>query len=183
MCKIPQDTIIIYCEKKRILTLKGPLRSKSLKLKLKLTIENNKKIIYVSPLTFFQISKPEQKRIKALQNTTVAQIKHLIIESSTTIFKKLKIVGVGYRADITNTANEKLLMLKLGFSHPLYVQIPDNLSLKCLNKTKFYIFGDSYCEVSEFSSRIRAEKLPDSYKGKGILYEDEIKVLKEGKKV
>ena len=82
-----------------------------------------------------KISKPEKKKIKALQNTTVAQIKHLIIESSTTIFKKLKIIGVGYRADLTSTLDEKLLILKLGFSHPVYVQIPNNLSLKCLTKT------------------------------------------------
>jgi large subunit ribosomal protein L6 len=181
--KIPQDMIILYCEKKRTLTFKGPLINKSIKLKLKIIINNSKKIICVSPLTFFQISKPEKKKIKALQNTTVAQIKHLIIESSTTIFKKLKIIGVGYRADITSTLDEKLLILKLGFSHPVYVQIPNNLSLKCLTKTKFYIFGNSYNEVSLFSSRIRAKKLPDAYKGKGILYEDEIRILKEGKKV
>lgn len=181
--KIPQDTIVIYCEKKRTLTIKGPLMNKSIKLNLKINIDNYKKTIYVSPSTFFQISKPEKKRIKALQNTTIAQIRHLIIESSTTIFKKLKIIGVGYRADITNADNKKLLTLKLGFSHAVYVQIPNNLSLKCINKTKFYIFGDSYREVSLFSSLIRAKKLPDTYKGKGIRYEDEIKVLKEGKKV
>lgn len=181
--KIPLETIAIYCQKKRTLTIKGPLINKSLKLKLKLKMNIDKKIIYVSPFTFFQISKPEKKKIKALQNTTIAQIKHLIIESSTTIFKKLKIVGVGYRADIINSLNEKLLTLKLGFSHSVYVQIPNNIFLKCLTKTKFYIFGNSYYEISQFSSRIRAKKLPDAYKGKGILYEDEIKILKEGKKV
>lgn len=181
--RIPWDVSLIYCEKKRTLTVVGPLKKKSMKLKLKITIDNSKKLISVSPLSFDKISNTERKKIKTLRSTTVAEIKHLFIESSITIFQKLKIVGVGYRADFADTSNKELLTLKLGYSHVVYVRIPKNFSLNCFTKTKFCIFGNSYSEISKLSARIRSKKIPEPYKGKGILYENEKVVLKEGKKI
>jgi large subunit ribosomal protein L6 len=181
--KIPQDISVIYCENKKLLTVIGLLKRKSIKLKLRITTDACKKILSVSPLSFFQISNTKKKKIKMLRTTTIAQIKHLFIESSVTIYQKLKIVGVGYRADFANTLGGKLLTLKLGYSHFIYVRIPKNLSLNCLTKTKFCVMGNSYSEVSTFSAKIRSKKIPEPYKGKGILYENEKLTLKEGKKV
>lgn len=181
--KIPQDVSLIYSEKKKTLTVLGPLKKKSIKLKLKTFIDKSKKIISISHLLFSKISNAEKKKIKTLRLTTVTQIKHLLIESSITIFQKLKIIGVGYRTDFTEIFKKKLLTLKLGYSHLLYMRIPKNLSIDCSTKTKFCIFGNSYNEVNEFSARIRSKKLPEPYKGKGILYENETVFLKEGKKI
>lgn len=181
--KIPQDISVIYSEKKKTLTVTGPLRKKSMKLKLRIVTDKFKKIISVSPLSFFQISNTEKKKIKTLRNTTVAQIRHLFIESSITIYQKLKIIGVGYRADFTDTLDKKLITLKLGYSHVTYVKIPENLFLNSFTKAKFCIFGNSYYEVSKLSAKIRSKKIPEPYKGKGILYENEVVVLKEGKKI
>ena len=75
------------------------------------------------------------------------------------------------------------MTLKLGFSHLVYAKIPKHLHFSCLTRSKFYIFGNSNNEVSSFSTKIRAKKTPDVYKGKGILYENETFILKEGKKV
>lgn len=181
--KIPQNISVIYCEKKKLLTVISLLKRKSLKLKLRITTDPSKKILSVSPLSFFQISNTQKKKIKMLRSTTIAQIKHLFIESSVTIFQKLKIVGVGYRGDFTSTLKKELLTLKLGYSHLIHIRIPKNLALNCLTKTKFCITGNSYNEVSEFSAKIRAKKPPEPYKGKGVLYESEKPVIKEGKKV
>ena len=181
--KIPQNISVIFSEKKKTLTVIGPVTTKSIKLKLKISINQNKKILTVSPLTFSKLSNAEKKQINALRATTVAQIKHLIIESSTTLFQKLKIVGVGYRIDFTDDSEKKLLTLKLGYSHYFYVKVPNNLNLNCFTKTKFSIFGNSYHDVSKLSSKIREKKIPEPYKGKGILYENENITLKEGKKI
>ena len=181
--KIPQNISVIYCEKKKLLTVISFLKRKSLKLKLRIRTDFSKKILSVSPLPFSQISNSQKKKIKVLRSTTIAQIKHLFIESSVTIFQKLKIVGVGYRGDFTSTLGKELLTLKLGYSHLIHIRIPKNLSLNCLTKTKFSVVGDSYNEVSEFSAKIRAKKPPEPYKGKGILYENEKPIIKEGKKV
>jgi len=181
--KIPSNITVIYSERKKTLAFSGPLKKKSMKLKLKVFIDKSKKIISVSPLTFSQISNTERKKIKTLRNTAVAQIKHMLIESSISLHKKLKINGVGYRAFFAEKFDEKLLTLKLGYSHFIYVKIPKNSAINCSAKTKLYVFGHSYSNVANFSAIIKANKLPEPYKGKGILYDDEIVVLKEGKKI
>jgi large subunit ribosomal protein L6 len=181
--KIPIDITVIFNEKKGIITFIGPVKRKSLKLKLKVFIDTTKKIISVSPSAFFSISNKEKKKIKTLRNTTVALIKHIIIETSNLVYKKLKINGVGYRAFFTESFDNKLLSLKLGYSHFIYFKIPNNLTVTCPTKTKLCIFGNSYEDVSHISALIRANKIPEPYKGKGILYEDETVILKEGKKV
>ena len=181
--KIPQDISVIFSKKKNILTVVGPLTTKSVQLKLNITIDNAKKILSVSPLPFFHISNAEKKKINALRASTIALIKHLFIETSITIFQKLKLVGVGFRIESTNESEKNLLTLKLGYSHYYYVKVPKNLEVNCFTKTKFSIFGNSYYEISQLASKIREKKIPEPYKGKGILYENEIVKIKEGKKI
>lgn len=181
--KIPEDTSIIYSEKQKILTVIGPLEKKSIKLDIKIYIDKNRKLISVSPLTFSKISRNEKKKIEAIRNTTLILIKQILVETSTLIYKKLKINGVGYRAIFTEDFNQKLVTLKLGYSHLVYFKIPENLTLTCPTKTTLSIFGNSYQNISQTSALIRANKIPEPYKGKGILYENEKIILKEGKKV
>ena len=181
--KIPQDISLIFSKKKKILTVIGPLATKSVELKLNITIDNAKKMLSVSPLPFFHVSNAEKKKINALRASTIAQIKHLFIETSITIFQKLKLVGVGFRIESANESEKNLLTLKLGYSHYYYVKVPKNLEVNCFTKTKFSIFGNSYYEISQLASKIREKKIPEPYKGKGILYENEIVKIKEGKKI
>jgi large subunit ribosomal protein L6 len=76
-----------------------------------------------------------------------------------------------------------LLTFKLGYSHFFYVKVPKDLQLNCFTKTKFSIFGNSYNEICQLGAKIRDKKIPEPYKGKGILYENETITLKEGKKI
>ena len=181
--KIPQNISIIFSKKKRTLSVIGPKTTKSIKLKLKITIDPTKNILSVSPLSFFHISNAEKKKINALRASTIAQIKHLFIETSLTIFEKLKVIGVGYRIESLNEKEKNLLILKLGYSHYYYVKIPNDLEVNCFSKTKLSIFGNSYYEISELAAKIRNKKLPEPYKGKGILYNNETVKIKEGKKI
>jgi large subunit ribosomal protein L6 len=181
--RIPHDTTLIFSNEKKTLTVIGSLATKSMKLKLKVTIDETQKILSVSPLAFFHVSNAEKKRINALRAATVAQISHLFIESSATLCQKLKIVGVGYKVDLVDESIENLLTLKLGYSHFFYVKVPKDLRFNCFTKTKFSIFGNSYNEICQLASKIRGKKIPEPYKGKGILYENETLILKEGKKI
>lgn len=181
--KIPYDTKVIFSSEKKTLSVVGPLTMKSMKLKLKVKIDKTANILSVSPLPFFYVSNAERKKINALRAATVAQIRHLFIESSTTLYQKLKIVGVGYRIDFADSSEVDLLTLKLGYSHFFYVKVPKNLNLNCFTKTKFSIFGNSYHEICQLAAKIRDKKIPEPYKGKGILYENETITLKEGKKI
>ena len=181
--KIPQNTLIIYSSSKKIITLVGPIKTRSLKLKLKLNVVNALNLIEVTINPFMQMSNHAKKQIKAIQGTTIALLKQIMIETSSLVYKKLKLVGVGYRAFEVDEFKSNLLMFKLGYSHPLYFKIPYNIAINCLKFTKLYIYGSSYQLVTQTAALIRSYKTPEPYKGKGILYETEKITLKEGKKV
>lgn len=182
--KIPDNITIIYSKKARTITILGLLTKKSIKLKLKIFVDQSKNSLNVSSLAFKKVSNLEQKQTRALRSTTLAKIKHMLIESCVLVHKKLKINGVGYRAFNSTKFKDQLLTLNLGFSHCVFVKIPKHLKIKCFAKTKLYILGNSYENVSSFSALIKHKKLPDPYKGKGILYGTEKAIiLKKGKKI
>ena len=182
--KIPNNTSVVYCEKKNILTIKGPLLQKSINLKLKIFINKSKKLIKISQIHITKISNKERKKIKSLRGTTKALIQHKLIEASIIIHKKLKLHGIGYRALLNDIdSKDKLLTFKLGYSHLIYFKIHLKLNIFCFSKTKLCIFGNSYQDISQISAKIRSKKTPEPYKGKGILYDNEIITLKEGKKI
>lgn len=183
LIKIPKHITIVYNKKKKFIIFIGPVKTKILKLQLKLKIIENLNLIGVTANTFKKLSNNESKNIKALQGTTKALIKKSLIETTYKIHTKLKLVGVGYRVFPVNNLENKLLMFKLGYSHPLYFKIPETLKIISLKFTKLFIYGTSYQKVSQISSLIRSYKKPEPYKGKGILYDNEKIILKEGKKV
>ena len=180
--KIPKNILVIYNNKKKIITLIGPLQVESLKLSLNLIIKTGLNVIEVTDKPF-QKSNLNKKQIKSLQGTTVALIKQVLLETSALIYNKLKIIGVGYRVLNVEGFNDKLLMFKLGYSHSLYYKIPNELKIFNLKSTKLFIYGNSYQNVSQSASVIRSYKKPEPYKGKGILFDSEKIILKEGKKI
>jgi large subunit ribosomal protein L6 len=163
----------------------GPVSTKSLKLKLKLILPKTKenRIINVSNSTFFSVSNKEKKKVKAVQGTTTALIKQLLAEVSALLYLKMKFIGVGYRAFYVENYDNKLLLLKLGFSHFIYFKISDNLKTCCLKFTRLFIYGSTHEEVRNIAWLIRSCKKPEPYKGKGIRFVNENIALKEGKKV
>jgi large subunit ribosomal protein L6 len=183
LIKIPKETIIIYCNKKKIITVIGPLKKKSLKLKVELRLFEQINTIEVTTIPFSKLSNNDKKNIKAIQGTTVALIKQLMIETSSIFYQKLKFIGVGYRAFEVENFENQLLLFKLGYSHSIYFKIPENLEISSLKFTKLFISGFSYQKITQTAALIQSYKYPEPYKGKGILYENQKIQLKEGKKV
>lgn len=91
--------------------------------------------------------------------------------------KKLELVGVGFKALI----QDKKLILNVGFSHPVEIEIPDNIEVK-IEKNIISISGINKELVGQIAADIRAVKKPEPYKGKGIKYIDEVVRRKAGKK-
>lgn len=94
--------------------------------------------------------------------------------------KKLFLKGLGYRVSISE--DKKDLVLKLGHSHASSLFIPSERLIVKVNKNFITIEGFDAVEVGNFASKIRRLRAPDIYKGKGVWYKNEIKVLKELKK-
>jgi len=95
-------------------------------------------------------------------------------------FRFLKIVGVGFKA---RTEEEgRVLFLKLGFSHEVELQVPPAVRAFCFKPNIICCTGLDLHQVTQFTATVRACKPPEVYKGKGILYLDEVIKKKQGKK-
>jgi large subunit ribosomal protein L6 len=92
--------------------------------------------------------------------------------------KRLELQGVGYKAEMKGNK----LDLKLGFSHPLLLDVPAGLKTT-VDKSQVLIIINGYDkqQVGKFAAEVRGYKPPEPYKGKGIRYAGEVVRRKEGK--
>ncbi|MFH1654627.1 MAG: 50S ribosomal protein L6 [Pseudomonadota bacterium] len=114
-------------------------------------------------------SRREQGLIRALLQNAVTGV-------TTGFTKDLEINGVGYKAEVKG----KILLLNLGFSHPVEFPIPDGLEMKA-DRTKISVHGADKWLVGETAARIRRVRPPEPYKGKGVCYAGEYIRRKVGK--
>jgi large subunit ribosomal protein L6 len=121
--------------------------------------------------------KKENKQTKALWGTYASHIKNMIKGVNEGFEKKLILEGVGYKSQVSGNK----LVLALGFSHPVEIEIPPGLNVKA-EKNLLTFEGINKELVGAFSAKIRALKKPEPYKGKGFRYHDEIIRRKQGKK-
>jgi len=162
--------------------------------KFSLHFINSQKFLSFNDLTYFKIPAYVGISIKALtlsvsclglksQSLFNLFIKGLTLwlkQTNKPFNKKLLLKGLGIRAAISLDLN--FLELKLGFSHTIRIKIPHKfLSIKIL-KNVISVTGCSIVTVSNFLYRIRSYKIPNSYKGKGLWYKNEIRLLKAVKK-
>lgn len=92
--------------------------------------------------------------------------------------RKLRLVGVGYRAQMQGGT----LNLSLGFSHPVVYPCPKDVRIETPSQTEIVVRGVDKQRVGQTAAEIRAYRPPEPYKGKGVRYSDEIVVRKEAKK-
>jgi large subunit ribosomal protein L6 len=92
---------------------------------------------------------------------------------------RLTFVGVGFRIE---SIENGFIKLKLGFSHLIFVRIPEYIVVNAPKKTSLVIECIDDHLLKEFCAKLYLLKSPDIYKGKGILYKNQTLILKEGKK-
>ncbi len=114
----------------------------------------------------------------ALSGTTRALLFNMVHGVTKGWTKKLKMIGVGYRAK----ADLKNLELTVGFSHPVKYPIPEGLKIETPSQTEIVITGIDKQVVGQAAAEIRSYRPPEPYKGKGIRYIDEEVIKKEAKK-
>jgi large subunit ribosomal protein L6 len=123
-----------------------------------------------------------KKKRTGLGTKTKTLIKKAFLEVTKKSYKKLKVVGVGFRVSYLEFEQLNLLKLEIGYSHSVYFRIPNDVFVLVTSSTNFIVSGASSDRVCEIASKIRKLKLPEVYKGKGILYENEVVLLKKVKK-
>ena len=120
----------------------------------------------------------DTRQAKALWGTMRSNLNNMVIGVTEGFTRKLEINGVGYRAAMQGNK----LVLSLGFSHPVEMEVPAGLKVAVENNTSVTITGADKQLLGQFASEVRAKRPPEPFKGKGVKYADEYIVRKEGKK-
>lgn len=114
----------------------------------------------------------------ALAGTMRALVDNMVTGVNEGFSRKLILVGVGYRAKAQGSS----LNLTLGFSHPVDMVMPEGITVETPSQTEVVIKGSDKQKVCQVAANIRRKRPPEPYKGKGVRYEGEVIIRKEGKK-
>ncbi|MBI3444554.1 MAG: 50S ribosomal protein L6 [Magnetospirillum sp.] len=153
------------------ITVKGKLGESHLTIKDNVEVTLDGSLLWVKP-------KNETKHARMMWGTTRALLNNIVKGVSEGFTVNLEINGVGYRAAVEG----KSLKLQLGYSHDIEYPIPADVTMKCDKPTAISISGRDKRQVGQIAAEIRAFRGPEPYKGKGIKYETETILRKEGKK-
>ncbi|KAF2227355.1 mitochondrial 54S ribosomal protein YmL16 [Elsinoe ampelina] len=129
------------------------------------------------------------KHQRAMWGTVRALIHNQILGVSEGHSAILRLVGVGYRATIEEKAvtkepsypGQKFVSLKVGYSHPIELGIPQGVKASTPQPTRILLEGCEKDVLKQFAAEIRAWRKPEPYKGKGIFVNEETIKLKAKK--
>lgn len=158
---------------KNVLVLKGPLGISCYLIQGKLAYLGSKKKFCLIP------KRLTKKRIFSLNQVLLTQS---CLGVTLGYRRQMNLIGIGYQASLEKKGNLNFLVLNLGYSHPIKILIPEALNVTCPKSKFVLIAGKSLQRVNNFGSLIRALKLPNPYKEKGVYYKGEVLKLKQGKK-
>jgi len=164
------DNVTINIGEDNLVTVKGP--KGELKKKLPSEIE-----LKVDGNQLHAIRHSEDKFNRSLHGLSRALMANLIEGVANGFFKKLEIVGVGYKAEMKG----KKLLLNLGYSHPIIISVPESISLVTPTPTEIQVSGIDKELVGLVAAKIRSFRKPEPYKGKGVKYACEYIRRKAGK--
>ena len=151
-------------------TVKGPKGTLSEQVKGGITIkEEGNQLILERP--------SDDKNHRALHGLYRALVHNMVVGVTDGFAKTLEMVGTGYRAQ----AEGKKLTINIGFSHPVILEAPENITFETPAPTKIVIKGINKQQVGNLAADIRAIRKPEPYLGKGIKYENEHIRRKAGK--
>ena len=127
--------------------------------------------------TLHVVRADETQQAKALHGLSRSLLANMVTGVTTGYARDLEISGTGYRAALAG----KKLQLSLGFSHPVEIDPPAGISFSLETPQKLKVQGIDKETVGEVAAKIRALRVPDPYKAKGVKYAGEYIRRKAGK--
>ncbi|OPH50070.1 50S ribosomal protein L6 [Paenibacillus ferrarius] len=152
------------------ITVKGPKGSLSRELHkdMKVNVLENE----------ISVERPSDNKLhRSLHGTTRSVVANMVSGVTEGFTKSLDLVGVGYRA---NKSGDKLV-LNVGYSHPVEITPENGIEFDVPSNTKIIVKGIDKELVGAMAAKVRSVREPEPYKGKGIKYEGERILRKEGK--
>lgn len=168
------EKVSVEVSDSNLVTVKGPKGELTQQIDADLSVEMTEDGLVVKRPT-------DQKRHKAMHGLYRSLINNMVVGVSEGYTTSQELVGVGYRC--SNTGN--LLELILGYSHPIYFYVPDELKVETkMEKGKnptVVLSGIDKQLIGQVAAKIRAFRKPEPYKGKGIRFTGEELRRKAGK--
>jgi large subunit ribosomal protein L6 len=165
---IPKSVDVNYQDSE--ITIKGKFGKLQIKIPNVINITQDDGILKVG-------LNEETKNVRSLHGLYRTLINNMVIGVSEQFDLTLILKGVGYRAAVQG----KEIVLNLGYSHPVKIEIPTEISVEVVQNTTILLKSCDKELLGLFASNIRAWRRPEPYKGKGILYKDEQIIRKAGK--
>jgi len=168
------DEVTVSVDDQNVVTVEGPKGTLTEQIDPELTLKVEDDHMIVQRPT-------DQKRHRSLHGLSRSLLMNMVEGVTDGYRKELKIIGVGYRAQVSNGALE----VALGYSHPIYFLPPSNISVS-VNSDRgqddiIIVEGIDKELVGQVAAKIRSLRPPEPYKGKGVRYVDEQVTLKAGK--
>merc|ERR1712231_35393 len=136
-------------------------------LKFKLFFNPKSNSIYFTKIPIYAYSNiTDDQRLSYIRKIDYSFLVKNINQLLYINYKKIKLVGVGYKMSLKKKKNVTLLDLKLGYSHFIYIKIPSNLEVFCPEPSVIFITGDSINNINKLAWLIRSFRIPDVYKVK-----------------
>jgi large subunit ribosomal protein L6 len=154
-----------------VIEAQGKIGKGSYQFPDQVTLEFSDGLIVVKP-------KVGEKNARMMWGTAQRRIATMIsaVDQGATV--NLELSGVGYKAAVQGSK----IVLQLGYSHDVEFPIPEGFIVKCDKPTSLSITGPSKQQVGQMAAEIRSYRVPEPYKGKGVIRSGEFVVRKEGKK-
>ncbi|TNY19053.1 putative ribosomal protein L6 [Rhodotorula diobovata] len=130
------------------------------------------------------------KHQRAVWGLTRSLLANAVVGVSDGYTLPLRLVGVGYRATVEDVPAARpdgsppaqRLNLKLGFAHPVLIDLPGDVRATTPSPNSILLAGIDKQRVGQVAARIRSWRVPEPYNGKGIFVGDEQVRRKEVKK-
>jgi len=125
-----------------------------------------------------KVTRPDNERLnRALHGLTRSLINNMVQGVTKGYEKRLKIEGIGYQAKM----DKKSVVLMVGYANQIIKAPPEGITVEVPDPNTIVVKGADKQMVGQFAAEIRSVRKPEPYKGKGIMYEGEKIIRKEGK--
>jgi len=165
---VPDNVDIKYTDSE--ITVKGKFGTLTTEIPDVIKINQDENVLNVTV-------KDETKKGRPLHGLYRTLINNMVVGVSEQFDLTLVLKGVGYRAAVQGTK----IVLSLGYSHPVEIEIPKDISVEVVQNTTINLKSCNKELLGLFAANIRAWRQPEPYKGKGILYKNEQILRKAGK--
>ena len=161
-----------------VVTVKGPKGelTQTVDPSIKVAVEDNEVKFDIDPNSTVDI-----KQQQSFHGLYRALVNNMVIGVSQGYSKTMELVGVGYR--VSNQGN--IVEFSLGYTHPIFIQLPAEVKVETKSeRNQNPIITLESCDkqlLGQICAKIRSFRMPEPYKGKGILFKGEVIRRKSGK--